>query len=187
MKFLLKKVGRDANGAEFRLALLEWRNTPRADGFSLAYGFFGRRLRTQLPDASLATMPVPVGTAFDAARVKTAKLQAEQAGGQDLAPLKVGNQVHYKRKPDEPWCIGGEVVEAMASGRSYWIETPGGGGYRRNRVLLRLACPLAVPEVPEVVEHPPAGAVPVPVPSMLRRSRLVQVLAKRARKVRFDF
>jgi hypothetical protein len=43
MKPLLSKLG-GVDNVVFWSALLEWRNTTRADGFSPAIGFFGRRL-----------------------------------------------------------------------------------------------------------------------------------------------
>jgi hypothetical protein len=184
MKYLLKKVGRDVNGFEFRLALLEWRNTPRADGYSPAYGFFGRVLRTQLPDAREKKVP---DDDFAAARLQGAAKQALGAGGHDLPPLAVGDRVHYRNKPDEPWCIGATVVEIMPGGRSYWVETQEGAGYRRNRQFLRPAYDVVQPAPPVVVEAPAPGLAALPLlPPALRRSARVKVLAKRARHVRFD-
>ena len=49
-KHLLRKL--NSNLAQFRSHLQAWRNTPRADGFSPAQLFFGRRLRTGLPMAT---------------------------------------------------------------------------------------------------------------------------------------
>jgi hypothetical protein len=49
VKRLLKKCRE--TGEHFPTALLEWRNTPRADGVSPAQAFFGRRQRTLLPEA----------------------------------------------------------------------------------------------------------------------------------------
>ena len=40
-------------GEDFNAALLEYRNTPRADGYSPAQMFFGRRQRTRLPTLPL--------------------------------------------------------------------------------------------------------------------------------------
>ncbi|TRY80919.1 hypothetical protein TCAL_15540 [Tigriopus californicus] len=50
IKMLLRKLGATENAA-FREALLQWKCTPRADGFSPAFGFFGRNLKNRLPSA----------------------------------------------------------------------------------------------------------------------------------------
>jgi hypothetical protein len=180
MKHLLTKVGTDVNGPEFRLSLLEWRNTPRTDGWSPAYGFFGRHLRTQLPGARVAPSADVAGPEFAAARQRAAPAGAAAAGGHDLPPLAVGDLVHYRHKPDSPWCVGGEVAEALQGGRSYWIETPG-GGFRRGRVHLRLAVgPVAEAEPAlVVVETKPQRAKAVKDDVVLRRSRRVQQQRKK--------
>ena len=56
-KALLTKCG---SGEKFKEALLEYRNTPRSDGFSPAQMFFGRRLNTTIPvnpEVLRATVP----------------------------------------------------------------------------------------------------------------------------------
>ena len=45
-KYLIEKCL--AQNEDVEAALLEWRNTPRADGFSPSQAFFGRQLRTKL-------------------------------------------------------------------------------------------------------------------------------------------
>ena len=54
-KTLLDKV--NANMAQFFEHLSSWRNTPRPDGFAPSDLFFGRRLRSQLPDLRQASTP----------------------------------------------------------------------------------------------------------------------------------
>jgi hypothetical protein len=175
VKSLLKKVGQDAHGAAFRLALLEWRNTPRADGFSPAYGFFGRHLRTQLPEIRAVVTAAPLEE-FQDARRRVSERRVDLAGGLDLPPLAVGALVHYRHKPDAPWCVGGVGVEALPGGRSYWIETAAGGGFRRSRAHLRIAVPLEVEEVPRVVSAPTPV---VAVAAGPRRSTRVKKLRKK--------
>ena len=58
MKMLIKKC--DETGENFHLALLEWRNTPREDGFSPAQALFGRRQKSLLPSRPEALLPIDV-------------------------------------------------------------------------------------------------------------------------------
>jgi hypothetical protein len=156
MKHLLIKVGKDVSGVDFRLALLAWRSTPRADGFSPAFAFHGRHLRTLLPDVRQAAVPA-VGPAFAAARELGAGKAADLAGGRLLAPLPVGAMVHYKKKDDTGiWHTGATVLQVL-SGRSYVVQTPD-GDFRKNRRHLRLA--VLGPLVQEPVA---AAALPVAV------------------------
>jgi hypothetical protein len=181
MKFLLKKVGKDVSGIDFRLALLAWRNAPRADGVSPAFAFYGRNLRTPLPDARGPLLPVataveqaPAG--FPAARHQAALRAAVRVGGQVLAPLAAGDRVHYQKMGDGRWFEGGEVQE-MLTDRSYQVTTPE-GSYRKNRRHLRRAvaavpqASVALPEVEIEVEAPLLPAwLGSRVPTGPRRSR----------------
>ena len=67
-KYLIEKC--EAEREDISSALLEWRNTPRADGYSPAQAFFGRRLRTSLPSLDTASSFDP--SLFVAARTASA-------------------------------------------------------------------------------------------------------------------
>ena len=98
MKSLLRK-SLDAK-TNFEAALLEWRNTPRSDGFSPAMLFLGRRLRTRLPIASseLAFIPLPVVDAAVAARQShaDAELSRHSEHSRPIPPLEIGQRVHIQ-------------------------------------------------------------------------------------------
>jgi hypothetical protein len=175
MKHLLLKVGKDVSGVEFRLALLAWRTAPRADGVSPAYTFYGRHLRTQLPDARAPLVPAavalgPAAPAFAAERGQAAQRVAVRGGGRELPSLAAGDLVHYQKMGEGRWSEGGRVLEALAGGRSYLVATPT-GDFRKNRRHLRPATvvpeQVAVPQVPQVavpqVPRVPHVAVPNPV------------------------
>jgi hypothetical protein len=119
-------------------------------------------------------------TEFREARESASAATAARAGGHDLEPLKIGDRVHYRRKPDEPWCVGAEVTEVRPSGRSYTIDTPG-GVFVRGRALLRRAVDAveeepAVPVVVEVAVPVPAG---LPGPVAPRCSARIRKMAKK--------
>lgn len=165
MKSLLDKLNGQIDGRAFRLALLTWRNTPRADGFSPAAGFFGRHQRTLLPDARNPNVNV---AEFIVARQTADEKAVSRAGGKTLQPLAVGTKVHYQHPIDLNWCVGATIKNILPNGRSYLIETPS-GTFRRNRKLLRKA-----------IENPPLHhisneeiSIPkLPVPDQkLRRSK----------------
>ena len=114
-------------------ALLQYRSTPLANGFSLAELLFGRRLRTQLvmnPDLLQPQWP-------DISSVReqegTHKQQQQQRfntahRAKDLAPLVVGDKI---------WVADLQtytVVVEQKDKRSYIVTATGNGGtYRRNR------------------------------------------------------
>jgi transposase InsO family protein len=172
VKSLIEKVGGSIENVKFREALLAWRTTPRADGFSPAFGFYGRHLRTSLPDArdpSLFVLP----ERFAVAREEVSARAAVAAGGRELAQLKVGDAVHFQNTQDLKWYVGGTVLRLRPSGRSYDIETPS-GVYARNRKFLRIAgAPAELREAPEELEAVPEveiGPRVLPVRTPLRRS-----------------
>jgi hypothetical protein len=161
MKGLLVKVGKDVSGVEFRLALLAWRNTPRADGYSPAYAFFGRHLRTQLPDVRAPLVPtgtavMPGQTAVGKAREDTGVAAAGKAGGRSLARLQVGDRVHFQKTEAGRWHTGGRVLEVLSE-RSCVIRTAE-GDYRKNRVNL---CPALADAGEAPVERGAAVEAPV--------------------------
>lgn len=146
MKTLIRKVGTEDHA--FHTALLTWRNTPRAHGFSPAAGFFGRHLRVGLPDAR---NPMINLSNFRAARLNAEAIATESAGGSILHPLHEGDQVHYQLNPfiSRKWRIGGVVRECLSGGRSYIIDTPD-GAFRLNHRLLRLAALCQEPQTSKV-------------------------------------
>ena len=68
MKRLLEKLDGRVDSDEFKLALLAWRTTPRTDGFAPAFGFYGRHLRTLLPDVRDPIIHTPLKISHRLAR-----------------------------------------------------------------------------------------------------------------------
>ena len=110
MKGLLSKIGGSVAHEDFRQALLAWRNTPRADGFSPAFGFFGRHIRGCLPDVrDPSTRLNP--TSFELARKATRDTAVVNSGGHDLVPLHPGDKVYVQHRPSSRWSLDGTVVD----------------------------------------------------------------------------
>lgn len=151
IKGLMKKIGGHDSDA-FRSALLEWRCTPRADGFSPATGFFGRQVRTLLPSARSAEFrPEVTRRDFAEARKMADDRRVSAASGRSLAPLRVGDRVHVQHPIDKDWSYCTGLIKSIsASGRSYTVET-NAGRFVRNRRFLRaaLSSPDSPPAEPE--------------------------------------
>jgi hypothetical protein len=172
MKRLLSKVG-GVDNVVFRPALLKWRNTPRADRFSLAISFFGRWLQTLLLSALPLQFDPATQAAFLQALLAADAARVKQKGGVALAPLSIGDQVYVQDPIKKSWSFcKGEVAKCLPSGRSYKV-TMLEGTFRRNRCHL---CPAAeAPTLlsavdPPVVVKVAAEVVLRPEVKKLRRS-----------------
>ncbi|XP_059079933.1 uncharacterized protein LOC131878051 [Tigriopus californicus] len=138
MKALLSKLDSKFNSEDFKIALLSWRTTPRADGFSPSYGFFGRHLRTLLPDVRDRHIEELLQSSFHQSRLATAERQAVNAGGVALPPLAVGDRVTVQDPVSKRWMPGSNILGRMDHGRSYVPQSQHGAVLRRNRCFLRL-------------------------------------------------
>lgn len=122
-------------GEPFSVALLEWRNTPRADGISPAQAFLGRRQRTRLPGI------IPKASWWDDVGV-TRTLDADKLVKNDKArPLKifeVGQLVYVQSPKTKTWDEQGTILALCESGHSYFIQMPE-KIIRRNRRFIRAA------------------------------------------------
>ena len=119
-------------------ALLEWRNTPRADGYSPAQAFFGRRLRTKLPSLTTNEFEPQLFSAARAATRNEARRRRDQKA-RALEDLHPGDQVVAHDLHSGRGTHLGEVKEAYPDGRSYEVELDDGSSLRRNRRFLRHA------------------------------------------------
>jgi len=119
--------------AEFGAAMLEWRNTPRADGVSPAEAFFGRAPRGALPDARSHAM-----SPLQAERARSLKKGHDaRALALPLAPLSPGTRIRVRDPVTGQWGRLGTITQAREHGRSYWLDLDGGGRTMRTRRFLR--------------------------------------------------
>ena len=136
-KYLLAKCL--YTGEDFNAALLEYRNTPRADGFSPAQMFFGRRQRTRLPTLPQHHQPIDMDAAI-AAREDTA-LKAKSyfdTSAREAPPLQPGTRVWVQDPKTHRWVNTAYVKEEREHGNSYVLEPENGGRpFIRSRVHLR--------------------------------------------------
>ena len=139
MKMLLKKC--DETGENFHLALLEWRNTPREDGFSPAQALLGRRQKSLLPARSEALLPIDVEKFMSTRRATRQKqIAAYDKRATLYAPLNPGDEVIVQNPQSGTWDITGHISHVIPPGRSYEIIADG-KCIRRNRKFIRLAQP----------------------------------------------
>ena len=129
LKHLLDKY--DGNMKSFKPALHEFRLTPRADGFSPAQLFFGRRPRGQLPTLPQSFLPEDhVGR--NRSFAKHHDLHAKP-----LPPLQVDSTVLVQNPHTLRWDSTATVIEIRDHGRSYVIKDDFGATFLRNRHFLR--------------------------------------------------
>ena len=123
----------------FRQSVLEWRNTPRADGYSPAQLFLGHRQRTSLPALE--------GAYIDRQRVHHQRLGHEveaahsfNSSAKDLTPLCRGDHVRIQNPKSGLWDSEGIVREMRDTGRTYVIQVDG-VNVLRNRKFLKVKIP----------------------------------------------
>ena len=128
MKHLL---GKTKNFQDFRVALREWRNTPRFDGLSPAQWLFGRRQRTDTPASSKAYQRISDQQleAFEARRGEKIerKLAQKDLASKPLDPLRPGDAVYVQDPKSGRWDATGEIIKKRGR-RSYVVEVEGKTG-----------------------------------------------------------
>ena len=166
------------SGQNYRQALSEWRALPRADGFSPAEMFLGRRPRGILPALHNRNRHVDLREAA-ASRQRTTDIVREQHDehAHSLSPLKVGEAVLVQNPKSKRWHRGGKIYSIRDNGQSYKVIFRN-RAYLRGRKLLRPdpdpdpATGLLYP-APVVSALPPiekSDAAPDTAHSLLRRS-----------------
>ena len=173
-EYLLAKIG--CMNDTFFDALAEYRNTPRADGYSASQLFFGRRQRGLLPTLpSTLTFDAKIPLAAHTQRQKsTAVVESRyNARASDLPPLHVGQAVLLQNPLSLRWEEKGQVEEIRNDGRSYYVAV-NGKQLLRNRRFLR---PYKV-EV-EVAQPQQGHEDAEPAPNLRRSDRI------KKRSVRF--
>ena len=136
VKTLLKKHNGILN-SQFKQALLEWRNCPRADGFSPAQMFFGRRLRGALPTLPQALAPINHAEAHNARQRTNQRVHLRGQAAHPLPPLRVGQRVRVQDPKTKRWEHEG-VVSHQFNPRRYTVKLKGERGeWIRNRLYIR--------------------------------------------------
>ena len=118
------------------LSLLEHRNTPLEEGLSPAQLLKSRRLRSVLPSTHTQLQPQTVDISkFRQKLIHTCEKQkcGFDKGVHSLKSLALGGTVRIKYN-DGLWKPA--VVSDKHDIRSFTVETPRGGSYRRNRCHL---------------------------------------------------
>eukprot|EP00117_Sycon_ciliatum_P009825 scpid45789/ scgid11968/ Uncharacterized protein K02A2.6 len=164
-------------------ALLAYRSTPLANGFSPAELLFGRRLRTNLPVSDTALTPSwPDLPALQQWEAKSKEQQCATFNAarrtQELPVLQQGTSVWVSDLKAEA------VVADRLSDRSYSVVTADLSRYRRNRrhlAMLPSAMPRQTPQPEERVPEPRMVEVErdnqgptEPQPTLRRSSRVSQ-------------
>ena len=126
--------------------IIEFRNTPRANGLTPAEVVFGREMRTSIPRKKAAYKPQWIGLIdkLDKGAVHEANVKADgyyNLHARDLKPLKKGQQV-FIQDDHGRWTKTGIVLFSLRA-RTYRVKLPSGRTLVRNRLFLR---PNNVPE-----------------------------------------
>ena len=140
IKNLMKKC--EMSGDDPSLAILNYRNTP-IDGIgeSPAQLLMSRRLRGRLPiNSELLKPKVPraVRTKLTQ-RQETQKTYYNARASGTLPQLKAGDKIRFKNHKGE-WQLGTITGRMQNRPRSYWLSTPDGRTFRRNRRHLFATC-----------------------------------------------
>jgi len=171
-KHLIKKY--NSNWNDFKAALLEWRNTPRADGISPAQLFFGRRQRSHLPCLPEALAPINQREAANLrGEMRKKKKTSYDGRAKELPKLQVGQNVLLQNPISKKWDSMGKIKKIREDGRSYTVES-NDSTYLRNRRHLR---PLHTTD--QHIETKPS----IPKTPIIRRS---DRLAAKQKKVSFN-
>jgi transposase InsO family protein len=172
IKLLLAKCSK--NNDDFSTCLAEWRNTPRADGFSPAHMFLGRRQRTQLPTLPTNLNYVDQHEAQEN-RQRTL-LQSKQhydSRTKRLPDLKCEQLVRIQNPISKLWDAKGKIININENGHSYEIELENKKTIVRNRRFVKPFNEGQVHDhqIPHSTLHDSADNILKPI---LRRSKRIQ-------------
>ena len=158
VKRLIQKIT-DGNVSpkEFSALLLEWRNTPRADGFSPAQMFMGRRQRGQLPTLPIALEQIDLVQAQEARTETQKKTKAYfDLNTKQLERLQQGQHVLIQHPVSGRWSQTGEIM-TIKSDRTYEIKCDDTGRIlTRNRRFIRpwtKECAVTTDDITESTEN----------------------------------
>lgn len=123
----------ELDGRDPYLGILEYRTTPLEVGYSPAELLQGRQLRSILPTLNEQLLPKVID--HEKVKVMLNKNHENQKHNYDkqskpLAPLEIGDSVRFQQD-DKSWKPA--TVLSKVADRSYVVNAPNGGIYRRNR------------------------------------------------------
>lgn len=138
------------------IALLHYRNTPQASGYSPAQLLMSRQLRMKLPISEAALKPKVIDYARYSQFVNDSVAKMKNYHDQharNLPNISLGDKVMYKKCPGSPWQPA-SVVQVGPMPRAFLVRTPEGVEFRRNRQhLLKLNSPIRGVNEPVAVEN----------------------------------
>ena len=172
----------------FQRGLLEWRNTPRANGQSPAQALYGRRLssfmfahhRSFSPEWQLQAAAVDARSTTQSAAAAATYNQSART----LPPLRIGSRVDMQDSRSKLWSSSGVIV-AIGRNRDYLVKVASGRTYWKNRRFLRpmtaavvapAPMPLSKPSPPPMSKPQPTKPLPQPLRRSQRRRRVPQRL-----------
>ena len=180
VKRLIKKLTQhgDLDTDEFAQALLELRNTPRADGRSPAQVVFGHPLRSAVPahHRAFAARWQKAADACDARAAEQSRQSEERYNTAARAhpTLRIGQQVLVQDTASRVWDRAGTIT-GVGTRRDYTVKLPSGRLLWRNRRYLRpRSTPAEPPRSPRPTlqqpQHRPPSPPQPPRPLLVRPS-----------------
>ncbi|ESO93653.1 hypothetical protein LOTGIDRAFT_153103 [Lottia gigantea] len=126
-------------------ALLQFKNTPKADGTSPAVKVFGHPLRDNMPAHRRSFAPEwqkIIADADEKSSIHSNEVEKRyNKTAQPLLSLSVGNKVVFQNDRTKRWTINRSIIK-IGNHRDYFIATDGGRVLRRTRKFLRRRYPL---------------------------------------------
>ncbi|XP_044755743.1 uncharacterized protein K02A2.6-like [Coccinella septempunctata] len=124
------------SGSDVYLGLLNFRNTPKADGIaSPAKLLMSRNLRCLIPSSTSSLRPSVVPYAGERQKIVNRQERVKHYHDRKakyLPKVEVGENILFKHNPKSNW-IPAIVVQEIIPGRSFKIKTPEGVLFQRNR------------------------------------------------------
>ncbi|UYV71250.1 PKN2 [Cordylochernes scorpioides] len=159
IKYLISKTTTNGNlkSDTFLESLMEFRNTPKAEGRSPAQIVFGAPTRTKLPlhrSQFAKEWRTRISECDQRAQnLRQKALKRYNRNAKPLSHLEVGAIVLVQDHRTKHWTLLAEVLEQLPRGRSYLIRTDAGRLLRRNRRFLRPFVPPPYTTPPNSAQH----------------------------------
>ncbi|UYV63017.1 K02A2.6-like [Cordylochernes scorpioides] len=159
IKYLISKTTTNGNlkSDTFLESLMEFRNTPKAEGRSPAQIVFGAPTRTKLPlhrSQFAKEWRTRISECDQRAQnLRQKALKRYNRNAKPLSQLEVGAIVLVQDHRTKHWTLIAEVLEQLPRGRSYLIRTDAGRLLRRNRRFLRPFVPPPYTTPPNSAQH----------------------------------